>query len=73
MDPLSQLMLLLLEDHGSPLASTIERETKAWIQQQFVRVMILLGINSQEFSISAMCRSKREFIYSTAKRIPQSS
>lgn len=73
MDPLSQLMLLLLEDHGSPLASTIERETKAWIQQQFVRVMILLGIHIQEFSLSGMCTAKQEFIHSIAKRIAQSS
>jgi hypothetical protein len=73
MDPLSQLLLLLSEDHGQSLASMIERETKAWIQQQFVRVMILLGIRIEEFSLSAMCRSKQEFIHSTAKRIAQSS
>ena len=71
--PLSQLLSLLSEDHGQSSASMIERETKAWIQQQFVRVMILLGIHIEEFSLSAMCRSKQEFIHSTAKRIAQSS
>jgi len=73
MDPLSQLLSLLSEDHGQSLGSMIEHETKAWIQQQFVRVMILLGIHIEEFSLGTMGRSKQEFIHSTAKRIAQSS
>lgn len=73
MDPLSQLLSLVSEDNGQSLGSMIECDTKAWIQQQFVRVMILLGIHIEEFSQSAMCRSKQEFIHRTAKRIAQSS
>ena len=73
MDPLSQLLLLLSEDDGQSLASMVERETKAWIQQQFLRVMIVLGTHVEEFTRGGMCQSKQDLIYRLAERIAQSS
>jgi hypothetical protein len=44
MSPLSHLLTLLLEDHGLLIASFLRTGQLEWIQSQFIRVTILLGL-----------------------------